>query len=163
MALHYSLIEQKQEFLQFPENFHACKPDVDPPIVNLFIHSQVGLIYAWFIISGEFLVPIQFLVKTQDNLLLREVDNGFVKRITSSYNGSLGAFTSTIFPVQVIGKIDPDQLQMSQYQTLGGNHPRVALEQLNKSNVLEEKHKPLTVKVYRYGTFLRNTVCFNIP
>ena len=51
-------------------------------------------------------MPIDCLVKPPDNLLLREVDGEFVKNITDSYNAALGAFTTTIFPVQVIGKMN---------------------------------------------------------
>ena len=54
---------------------------------------------------------------TPDTMLLREMDDEFVKQIKSSYNGSLGVFTSTIFPVPVIGKIDQEHPEKSKQLT----------------------------------------------
>ena len=95
-------------------------------------------------------MPIDCLVKPPEDLLLREVDGEFVKKNTSSYNSALGTFSTTIFPVQVIGKMKKEHPEKCRYQTLGGNHLRTAIEQLQRSNILNDRDKTVTVKVYRY-------------
>ena len=53
--------------------------------------------------------------------MVREVDQDFVKELVSSFNVKLD-FTNTILPVWVVGTVNLQKPEMSQYEMLGGNH-----------------------------------------
>ena len=102
---------------------------------------------------GEYQVPVESLVEPPEELKLREIDEEFVAKIAKAYNPQLG-FGYNVFPVLVDGEFDADHPERATLQTLGGNHLRCAYQALIKGKQLQNAHKKVTVKVYRYVMIL---------
>ena len=108
--------------------------------------------------SGQYEIPVSKLKPPSDELKIREIDREFVNTIkTEMLNCPLISRNPIICMVDTIKSsnlFDPDKIHQYEYHTIGGNHRRLAYQELVEEGKISGLTLVSTTLVFGKNNFI---------